>query len=334
MPQNAASKMTETSYFTQVNELSTYRIPVSSYDKLLYNYTSTGECHVLGVAIIEDYSNQDAELQDKKQQVVNQQLAKKALDYLVWRHPLLRAHLERDSRKSDETDPFDSDLRLVISNDKQSLDADNSKHLEWKTAASRNDLPGLLVEFNVAPYHVDARVLDESKPWRLCWIEFNEDSRVKYAVAFSLPLYLCDGLCISALLIEYINTLNSILLDQTCQEMSERLDLADVVHTLVKKKQLIDGKKLEKIKQLPNRELPDSRIHAKFREKPERGCKINMFCVDELVTKRCLQFCKSHNLKLTGYLSAILLYALEDLYTENGLPFPSDFFFGLAANLR
>jgi hypothetical protein len=61
---------------------------------------------------------------------------------------------------------------------------------------------------------------------------------------------------------------------------------------------------------------------------------LNLNKLNADLTTKILQKAKQNKVKLTGFLSTAIFYALKDLYLENGLKLPKELMCALPANLR
>ncbi|CAF1132686.1 unnamed protein product, partial [Brachionus calyciflorus] len=94
-------------------------IPFTSYDQMLYNFNLCGDLVVFGLAIIE---NQDSITLEKS-------IFEKVLDYMIERHPMLRANLDFDNENK---------ISFRIKNAKEILKFDND--LLWVDLSSKDHL--------------------------------------------------------------------------------------------------------------------------------------------------------------------------------------------------
>ena len=285
-------------------------VKLCPYEKSLYYYSRCGDCLVIGIAVIES----------EKRTILTSLLVRHALNYLKNRHPLLRAYLEHD-KESDE-------VYLVMRDDIISFSFDEIC-LEWSNVYTKEALTDELEKFNSKKFEYEKK----SYLWRAKVVKFNEDDKDKYAVSFVLPLYLTDGLNISCILIELVNIINALLIDKECEEMKVRLELVDNLNVLTSEYKLFSDKQKWAINELRTIQNNNFILDDEFKCN-ELGLKINMLKLNKKLSEKLLAKAKEKNTKLTGMLNAAIVYALRDLYEENGLVFPSDLICGLPANLR
>jgi hypothetical protein len=282
---------------------------LSEYEKSLYYYTKCGDLMVLGVAIINNSS---------QRQTLDVDLVKRGLKFMKKRHPLLRAHLEHE--------PSNEDVYLIINK----LDESAECELEWKTIESRDELNQELETFNCKMFHYEKKCL----LWRCKVVEFKENDALKYAICLQIPLFITDGINITALLVELVNIINAILVDKVCDEMKTELELVDNLNIMTEKSKLFTEKQRKGVELKRNEQNNDFVLDKKFKSNAEKGLKINMMKFDRDVTNKLMKMCKEKNTKLTGLMNAAVLYALNDLYLENGLKFPQNISCGIPVNLR
>ncbi len=82
----------------------------------------------------------------------------------------------------------------------------------------------------------------------------DDDTTLKYALAFFLPLYMTDALNITSLIIELTNLINSLIIETECEEMTTGIPIVDSEASLIEKENLFGEKqsdKLEEIKRMP-----------------------------------------------------------------------------------
>lgn len=276
---------------------------LTSYEKKLYQCSKHGDSLVLGVAIVQ-----------AKNRKLTKAVVRRALSIMWNRHPLLAAYLEHDTL---------NDKVYLINNNDQDLEFD----LEWSVIASREKLTYELEQFNNKLFNYKNRGI----LWRCKVIKFIEDSIDKYAVSVVLPLFMTDGINISTISIEIVNIINAILTGTECEEMKTKLELIDNLHVLTSKYKLYSEKQ-KKDANLTNQNC--FLLSEKFQSFNEKGLKISLLKINKELSKKLITLSKEKKCKLTGFLNACILYALRELYLENGLKFPCDLSCGVPANLR
>jgi hypothetical protein len=282
---------------------------LSEYEKSLYYYTKCGDLMVLGVAVVES---------SVSQHTLDVDVVRRGLNFMKKRHPLLRAHLEHE--------PPNEDVYLIINKLEESVDCE----LEWVNIETRDELNFKLEQFNSKMFHYDSKCL----LWRCKVIRFLENNNEKYAVCLQIPLFITDGLNIIALLVELVNILNALAVDKVCDEMKIELDLVDNLNVMTEKSHLFTEKQKKGIESKRGDQHNDFVLDKKFKSNTDMGLKINLIKFDRDVTNKLMKMCKEKNTKPTGFMNAAVLYALNELYLENGLKFPSNISCGIPINLR
>ena len=313
----------EKKIFTQVNNGDSVRVPLSKYEKLICNFNDCGECIVSCLGILEEINSDEL--------AIDANLVKTALSYLIRRHPLMRSNVIQT-----EGDEFtlgssklsiDSNFVLNIDNKRTKCD-DFTRCFEWLAVKTRDEMIATMEQKN-------QELFDFKSPtdsiWRFTIFELENNS---YGLFFLMPLFICDGLCICTLTVELTNIINSLILKQDCIEMREQLDLVDNFDQLMIKKSLVDERKLKHVKELRDELSIDSRLPTMFNHTGESGLKLTLFKLSIELTKKLIELTKVHSMKMTGLVSAIVIYSLKDLYEEYEIRFPKDFTFGMSANLR
>ena len=145
--------------------------------------------------------------------VLNESLVKKALLYMKKRHPLFRANLVHEKT-----------TKLVNLNIESKYS--DEINLEWSLVDCRKSLIKELEIFSSRLFDYDSKCL----LWRCKVIEFLENDCVKYAIVIILPLFITDGINITAITFELVNIINSISNNKECEEMKTQLDLVDNLH--------------------------------------------------------------------------------------------------------
>jgi hypothetical protein len=285
------------------------------HEKLLYNFSRVGDLLVVGLAILEPATENG---------LFNKNLIIDGLEFMMKRHPLLRARLVVSPQSQ-------NDLYFEIKN-KDCIKVEEGD-VTFKII-HRDELELSLenVISNVSNFEQYC-----NKLWRLEIYEIlpsNGSNKKQYAIALFIPLFITDALNITALIIELVNIINSLLLNQVCEEMNQELELMDDIYELVRKSCFLTEERYHNIVEENNKPIVKFKLSGKFREQNEKGSKINMFVLNSTISENLISISKRKNTKLTGFFTACLFYALRDLYAENQLEMPKDVSFGIAANLR
>lgn len=285
-------------------------IPFTEYHKSLYNFSLLGDLLVFGLTIIEAPNN------DVK---IDQDLIKSCLSYMIKRHPLLRAHLEIDGKN----------ISFKITDEPYKYEI-TEKESEWIVLNDRSELEEKLEKFNNRSFDYETKC----RLWRSSVYDFHENCKQKYAIALLLPLFMTDALNITSLSIEIVNILNSLVLNRECHEMTEKLDPVDNMFSLVEKNHLISDQQLENIQKINQNQKCCFKFDKKFKTNSEKGTKINIFRLNEAISKKLISISKEKQIKLTGLLMVSLFYSIKDWYKENNLLVPKNIRFGVSSNLR
>jgi len=130
---------------------------------------------------------------------------------------------------------------------------------------------------------------------------------------------------------------NALLTNTECDEMKTVLEPSPSLHYLTEKYNMVGSfaKALIKISDFLNKFLnPVFLLSDEFKKYNESGFKLNLNKLNADLTTKILQKAKQNKVKLTGFLSTAIFYALKDLYLENGLKLPKELICALPANLR
>jgi hypothetical protein len=301
-------------------------IKLTAYDKIIYNFTRLGDLNTIGVGIIDS--------SDKTVQV-DRTLMKKALYYLIERHPLMRSHLESNDENTKNAELY---YRIEEKFNLNYLDRDyDEDDLNCEHLTSRGELTKKLEKFNSREFEY----FKKCKLWRIALYSFVdeeealEEKRLKHAIVIVMPLFLTDGLNICTIIIELVNILNSLSNQTECLEMKEKLQVSDNMYTILEERHLFTDKHKAMIDEMhASDKRLDFKYSNKFKCNNERGLKINIFRIDKETTRRVIEMAKARNLKLTGVVAALIIYTINDLYEANKVIFPKDVCFGVSANLR
>jgi hypothetical protein len=272
----------------------------------LFYFSKCGDLNVLGVAIVESEGNA----------ILDKDTILKALYFMRKRHPLSRAKIEHNLESKE--------IHFLLRNlDQTELD------LEWSKLDSRENLIHELESFHSKLFDFESSNLI----WGAKCIEFVENSAKKYALCLNLPIFLTDGFNISAFLAEIVNVVNALLSNTECEEMTQDLDYVEDFMVLCESRNLFTDKQrnaLDNASKLENNKfLLDEKLKGN-----ENGLKINILRIEKSISEQIINQCKNRKEKLTGFFTAIFVYALKDLYSEQKISFPDKIKIGISVNLR
>lgn len=207
-------------------------IELNDYLRSLFNMTRTGDLIVSGLSILENTDNNDAKLDIS--------VVKKSIEYLLKRHPLMRAYIERCQNK----------VFFKLSND----DVSRSEVIEGvdlvsRELSSRQEMIAQMEEFTKKNFDYD----NKCKLWKAALYGFSDEQdngRRKYAVVFLLPLYMTDALNITSLSLEISNLINAVLSGVECEEMRTVLPIVDSAISLIMKEKLLGPQQVEFIEEM------------------------------------------------------------------------------------
>jgi hypothetical protein len=281
-------------------------IPV---EKFFYHGTVLGDEYVIGIAIT---SANDI--------MLNDDLIKEAMYYLYKRHPLFRAHIHVDS--------ISKKIYFAIPTVYEKT-ADEMKFQRCRLS-SRSDLTREIERFSVQCLDYKSKVL----LWGLEVMEYEQNEQNIHVFVLSVPMYMTDGVNITALTIELINIVNSLMQNKKCQEMIQSLDLVDDVEKIIEKYNLAgdkyreDFEKNRKNKPQINFQLPNSFKNNDY------GYKINLLPLEVELTRKLVAYAKKNEIKVNSILTTAFYYALKELYAENGIRIQKDVTMYVMVNLR
>ncbi|CAF0992169.1 unnamed protein product [Brachionus calyciflorus] len=284
---------------------------LNPYEKYCYNICTHGDFLVLVTTIIESQS----------ENLLTEELVKKACVYLQNRHPTLRSYVERQHDKVY--------IKLLEDN------YENKINLKWldltNKTVTRDELTRIAEQENSELFDLSSQ---KDLLWRLQIVSFKENEKLKYMVNLTMGFFATDGFNMCALNIELINVLNSLLTGQQCKEMFEKFDKTEDLYELSEKSHLVKENNFKVIEQRRTSPLPKLLLSEKLKTNNEKGFKLDFLKLDEETTKNILKISKQNAVKMTGFFYMVSLYALRDLYGKYEIEFPSDVLIGLAASLR
>jgi hypothetical protein len=252
---------------------------------------------------------------------LNDGLIKEAMYYLYKRHPLFRAHIHVDSTSGKIYFAIPTDYEKIV---------DDMKFQRCQLS-SRADVIHELERFNVQTFDYENKCL----LWRLEVIEYVEDNVKMQVFALVVPMYMTDGINIAVLCIELVNILNSLLQNQKCNEMIEKLEFIENMQQLAEKHQLITDVEKENFEKYRKNELDVFfNIPNKLMNIADSGFKMNLLTLDVELTKSLISFAKLNKIKLTGLLTTATFYAFKDLFEENKISMQKDVSVFVPVNLR
>ena len=116
--------------------------------------------------------------------------------------------------------------------------------------------------------------------------------------------------------------------------MEQILEPVESFNFMVDKNHMIGWKQRLLVKLAMILKRPTSLLPDVFRSENESGFKLKFFKIDKESTSQILKKAKENKVKITSYLTAVIYYALNDLYTENKVEFPKEYGCGLPVNMR
>lgn len=280
-------------------------IELTDFEKVLLHVNRCGDSLVMVTAFVES-TNLNNQL--------NEELCRKALSFLQKRHPFLRAFLTENTNLEIQTDNYDS------------------LELEWSdNSITYHELISQLETFNCKLFDFKSK----SHLARSKIASFIHLNGVKtFALNLSGSIVITDGVNITTLIIEFINIINALAMNKECNEILQILEPAESLNYMADKQQMV-GWKQKLIIKLALKFLTTSCILPnEFRPENESGFKLNFSKVDKHSTSEILKKAKENNIKITGYLIAVVYYALKKLYDENNVKFPKVYPCALPVNLR
>ncbi|RNA31505.1 hypothetical protein BpHYR1_026840 [Brachionus plicatilis] len=284
---------------------------LNEFEKYCYNFAVHGDLIVMISSIIENQShngNFDIEL------------LKKASIFLQERHPCLRSYVEREN-----------DRVFIKLHDKNYQDMIQIKWLDLTDQlVTRESLIPLAEKENSELFNYSS----DNLLWRLQIILFKEDSQTKCMLNFTMAFFTTDGFNMSTLAVELVNILNSLLTNQKCLEMSERLEQIDGLYEYCEKNSLVKENNFKEIERRNHHPHSKFLLSEKLRANNESGFKLNFLKYDQESSSKMIKICKENKVRLTSFFYTIGLYALKDLYDQNEIQFPKDVLIDIAASLR
>lgn len=284
---------------------------LNEFEKYCYNFATYGDLIVMISTLLEN-SSQNGNF--------NMELLKNATIILQERHPCLRSFVEKE------------DDRVFIKL--------HEKYYQDMIEIKWNDLTDQIVtreEITSLAEKENCELFNYSKKnllWRLQVILFKEKSRVKYMLNFTMAFFTTDGFNMSTLAIELVNILNSLLTNQKCLEMIERLDQIDGLYEYCEKNNLVKENNFKEIKSRTNHSHVKFLLPEELRDPNESGFKLNFLKYDEEISTKMIKICKENKVRLTSFFYTIGLYALKELYEQKNIKFPDDILIDIAASLR
>lgn len=205
-------------------------VELNEYLKMLFNMNRCGDLLVIGMSILENID--DGEQKNVK---LDSACVKKSIEYLLKRHALLRAQIERvDNKVFFKLTKDDASRGEVI----------EGKDLVFHELSSRREM---IMELE----NLTKKLMDydnKCKLWRAGLFSFHDEQdngKLKYAVAFLLPLYMTDALNITALSVELANLINAVLSGVECEEMRTVMPCVESELSLIVKDNLIGPRQLK-----------------------------------------------------------------------------------------
>ncbi|CAF1068933.1 unnamed protein product [Brachionus calyciflorus] len=287
-------------------------IELTEYEKTFVNAFILGEFIVMGTSFISDRETNFK---------LNKLLVRNALVYLQKRHPYLNAYLK--IQKSENL------MHLIIPYEDRSHKID----LEWldltNEIVDHDKLKKELAKSNSIYFKYDNKDL----LWKVQIIEYLENGKFSYLINLIANLAITDGMNICALSVEITNIINSLIDERECEEMRVKLEPLKDMYTLCKETGIFKKAHLEAIQKFNQPEFAKFILPKEFSSE-KNGFNLTFFKMNSDLTEKILAKCKLTNIRITGYLQTIFLYAIRDLYLENNLKFPQRITVEIAASLR
>jgi hypothetical protein len=130
-----------------------------------------------------------------------------------------------------------------------------------------------------------------------------------------------------------MNIINSLISGSECDEMRVQLSPFDRMDKACLNGNLFNESLYETIKEISKKEHPKLVLPNEFGSN-EKGYNLDLFYLDESTTKKIVAECKLNKVRVTGYFYTVALYALRNLYEENGFKFPVEVPLNVAISLR
>jgi hypothetical protein len=274
---------------------------LSTYEKFLYYHTHCDGLFVLAVGILDPESSLH----------LSQVKISRATRIMQKRHPFLRGKLIVS----------DHDPNQVYIDLPEFCENIAEPSVTWRQITARDQLNSELDNLTF-----DLRV--EQLTWRMKLIEIKDIHQM--VICLCLPLFLTDGINVSVLIIELVNILNALIGGHDCPELHSDLEVQLNMHDMCNRFGLFTGTRDTKHPK-DGSFIIDEQLGDKSQSS---GTRSDLFRLNAKATLKLVRRSKSRNLKLTGVINSAILKSLEELYTENGLEFPSRIQCSLPANLR
>lgn len=288
-------------------------VELSPTEKYYYYASLLGDMNALSISII---NIDDNEVQ------LNDGIIKEAIYYMCKRHPLLRAKLYKDENTKKHY--FSDDYEKKLINFEETV-------FERSRVNDRNEFISECEKFNSIIFNYSNNCL----LWRLKVVEFKEDLKHKLGLILVLGLYITDGVNISALSIDLLNIINSLLQNKQCIEMNEHFELLDNTEKIIETHGLLTPEIKDKFEKADaNKEEIKFLFPKEFKNQDDHGMKINLLALDIELSNLLANCAKSKGVKLTGLFESALFYALNDLYKENQIEMPKNLTTFVPVNLR
>lgn len=287
-------------------------IELSSYEKFFYYATLVGDTNVISISIISTNNNVK----------LNDETVKRAMLYMFKRHPLFRAHIKNNENVK----------KIYFAIPKNFIKKTQDMKFERLVVNNRDEFIKECENFNSTLFKYE----DNCLLWKIKIVEFmDDDKKNKIGLLLLAPMYLTDGINIVTLSNELVNIINSLLENKECVEMNETLALYENIESMVERNGLISSKLRETYEEFCKTDpIIKFRLPKEFFNPNDHGVKLKLLALDKQLSKSLYEIAKTKKIKLNGVLAAVFLYALKDLYEENGLQIDKDLMFLVMINLR
>ena len=288
---------------------------LSPFQKMVVNASNCGDFLVMGSAFIEN----DAFIHK-----FNNDLVREALFHMQQRHPFLRAYLDIQQKEN----------LMFIKLDNENIE--EKIELEWLDLSKQVDENQRKRAIDESARFDSTLFKYENKDllWKTQVITYKENSMIKYLINLVLHIAITDGINITTLTIELVNIINALITEKECDEMKIKLEPVENLHVICDQRKLFKESHKETIQKLGNLEKVKFNLADELGSNKETGFILDLFKLDKELTTNIIVKSKPHKVRLTGYFQTAALYAMRDLYQENGLEFPKRISIEIPASLR
>ena len=290
---------------------------LTDYENYIYNLTLSGDENVIGIGKIEA-KNEEIKSLDSI-------VVKKALYFMFKRHPFFRTVVKNNAYLN----------KYFFEIHSETSKSEEMMNFELSEIDGNYSEDKVVEEFEILlskPFDYENNCL----LWRFKLINFIEKKKNFSIFGLIVPLYMTDGLNITALIFEFTNIINSLLNKTECEEMLNKLELCPNMHELMIERGFFnDDVKNEVEKLITNERLIHFNMPLLFKNNEKNNrTKMNLFKIDSIISEKIKLQSKERKIRLTGFFITIALNTFKELYDEYNIVFPRDFSCMLPANLR